>query len=455
LCSFIESTKAARHCIESTVHDGPIPEPNLAHSYTLSELIDIAESASPQGRIAWAAAKHSLEVAGINQALYLPIINLAVRGSDARSIVPFPKPIAPRGYVTVEEPIAEGRVEMQYVLLDFARGAKIDASKALELATTLRLGRMHQTIANDTSVAFYKAQEAASHLDAARTILATAQTLLDNSQMQFNNGRATLPDLLNAQAGVAEAGFDVATAQGEVKKSKLALTEIVGFEPTINLDLESATYAPPEDIEDTVEEVIHTAWKSRPDLLARADEVRNSASELRQARAAYLPTIDLRASGGPTATWPTADFGQLGYANVSTWSAAASLNWEIFNGARRHAVQAASADHIAAVEKLRATKDAVTRQVWDTYVDYQTSVNQVHSSQSFLAAAQTSYDSSLDAYRYGVRSLVDVVQAERQLAQARFAVVRSQSQLMQSAVALDYAASSLVHHDTSSSGVHP
>ena len=92
-------------------------------------------------------------------------------------------------------------------------------------------------------------------------------------------------------------------------------------------------------------------------------------------------------------------------------------------------------------------QDSVTRQVWDAYIDYQTAIEQEHSSQSFLVAAQTSYESSLDAYKYGVRSLVDVVEAERQLAQARLAVVRSQAQFMQSAVSLSYATGDLLQHN--------
>ncbi len=77
------------------------------------------------------------------------------------------------------------------------------------------------------------------------------------------------------------------------------------------------------------------------------------------------------------------------------------------------------------------------------------------SSESFLSAAQTSYDSSLDAYKYGVRSLVDVVQAERQLAQARLATVSSYAQLMQSAVSLGYAVGDMLHGNPPSQGVHP
>jgi len=82
-------------------------------------------------------------------------------------------------------------------------------------------------------------------------------------------------------------------------------------------------------------------------------------------------------------------------------------------------------------------------------------VEQQHSSQTFLSASEISYDSSLDAYKYGVRSLVDVVQAERQLAQARLAVVRSQAQLLQSAATLSYATGDLLQRNTTLPGVHP
>jgi outer membrane protein len=454
-CQTIITTQDAKRCIGSARPAAPIPELEPTHIYTLPELIDIAETSSPQGRIAWAAAKRSMARAGVEQALYLPLITLAIQGSDVRAIVPFPKPLAPRGYVTVEQPIAASQLELEYTLLDFARGSKVDASKALQLASTLNLSRIHQGIAYRTSSQFFKAQEARGHLAAAQTILKTAETLLENSQSQFDNGRATLPDLQNAQAGVAEARFDFATASGEVKKANLALTETIGVEPSANIELQAQQTDMPGSIDASVDTLIHAAWNSRPDLLARVQQLRSSKNSCKTARAAYLPTVGLSATGGQTATWPTADFGQLGYANVSTWSVAAKLRWEVFNGARRHEVEAAQAEQLSTSEELRETKDAVTRQVWETYVDYQTALDQVKASQSFLTAAQTSYDSSLDAYKFGVRSLVDVVQAERQLAQARLTDVRSRAQLMQSAVALSYATGNLPQSALATQGVQP
>ena len=455
-CSSVTSTRDAARCIGSVRPSAPIPALDPHHIYTLPELIDIAETASPEGRIAWATAKHSLETTGIDRALYLPILTFAAQGSDDRFIFPFPEPIAPRGYVTVSEPIAYAQLQFEYSLLDFGRGPKLDGSKALEIASSLRLGRIHQTLAYNTATQFYRVQSAVGELDAAGIILQTAETLLSNAQSQFDNGRATLPDVANARAGAAEARYNLASAQGEVQKAKLALTETIGVEPTTEIEIvpqDSANL--PGALDTSVEDLVQTAWKSRPDLLARAQELRNAKDATRIARSAYLPSFKLSAAGGQTNVWPSEDYGVLGPASVTTWSAQGSLTWEVFNGARKHELAAARAEQRAAGEEQRATQDSVTRQVWEAYVDYQTAAEQQRSAQSFLAAAQTSYDSSLDAYKYGVRSLVDVVQAEGQLAQARLTSVRSIAQLMQSAVALSYASGDLLRTNPAPRGVHP
>jgi outer membrane protein len=455
-CSTITSTRDAARCIGSVRPAAPIPVLDPHHTYTLPELIDISETASPEGRIAWATAKHSLENTGIDRALYLPILTFAAQGSDARFIVPFPEPIAPRGYVTVGEPIASAQLQFEYTLLDFGRGPKLDGSKALEIASSLRLGRIHQTLAYDTATQFYRVQSAVGELEAAKIILQTAETLLENAQSQFDNGRATLPDVENARAGAAEARYNLASAQGEVQKAKLTLTEAIGVEPSADINIIAQDNTDlPGALSTSVEDLVQTAWKSRPDLLARAQDLRQAKDASRTARASYLPSASLSAAGGQTNTWPSADYGVLGPASLPTWSVEAKLSWQVFNAARKHEVAAALADQQAVSEEQRATQDSVTRQVWEAYVDYQTAAEQQRSAQSFLAASQTSYDSSLDAYKYGVRSLVDVVQAESQLAQARLAAVRSIAQLMQSAVALSYASGDLLRPSTAPSGVRP
>jgi outer membrane protein TolC len=50
----------------------------------------------------------------------------------------------------------------------------------------------------------------------------------------------------------------------------------------------------------------------------------------------------------------------------------------------------------------------------------------------------------LDAYQYGVKNLVDVVTAEKQLAQARLSSVSARSQLFLQAVSLEFVTGNLL-----------
>ena len=117
-CGIILTTKDTSRCIGAVRTAIPIPRLLDGHVYDLSELIDIAETSSPEGWIAWTNAKRALENVGVDRALYLPLLTFAAQGSDTRIIFPFPKPLAPRCYGTVEEPLAQAQLKLQYSLLD-------------------------------------------------------------------------------------------------------------------------------------------------------------------------------------------------------------------------------------------------------------------------------------------------------------------------------------------------
>jgi outer membrane protein len=65
---------------------------------------------------------------------------------------------------------------------------------------------------------------------------------------------------------------------------------------------------------------------------------------------------------------------------------------------------------------------------------------------ALLESANTAYSASLDAYKYGVKNLVDVVTAENQLARARLSNVSARSELFLEAVNLEFATGNLLRN---------
>ena len=97
-----------------------------------------------------------------------------------------------------------------------------------------------------------------------------------------------------------------------------------------------------------------------------------------------------------------------------------------------------------AAEELRAGQDEVTRATWMAFVQYKTALRQRQAAHALLTAAESSYASSLDAYHYGVKNLIDLEHAESQLAEARLADVEAHSSLLTSAANLGYTTGTLL-----------
>jgi outer membrane protein TolC len=88
--------------------------------------------------------------------------------------------------------------------------------------------------------------------------------------------------------------------------------------------------------------------------------------------------------------------------------------------------------------------DRATREVWTAYINFRSALRKNEAAIALLESANTSYSASLDAYNSGVRNLIDVVTAEKQLAQARLSGVSARSQLFLEAVDLEFVTGNLL-----------
>jgi outer membrane protein TolC len=428
---------------EATVTLDPV------HPYTLAELIDIAEHHNPATRTIWERAKQKARELGLAKSAYYPELDgLAVLG-DKRSVNPFPKPLAPRGYVMVEVPVVEPEVTLQYLIFDFGkREGTVDAAKAERLAAGADVIQVNQSLAFRVASAYYQLVTAQERLQAARDTLRTAQTTDDAAENRLNRGIATLPDVLNARAEASQATFDEESADGDEKIARVTLTETVGADPSPNIVIDSQKNAPlPESLTMSIDALIDRAMRNRPELMAQTLRIRSAEARVRAARAEYKPQIVLSGSVAQTSVWPTADYGQLGSASEPTWSVALGIRWRIFDGgARKNELLIAESKHREAEDELTAEHDQTTREVWTAYIAFRTALRKQDAAVALLESANASYSASLDAYKYGVKNLVDVVTAEQQLAQARLSSVAARSGLFIEAVNLEFATGNLLRN---------
>ena len=178
-----------------------------------------------------------------------------------------------------------------------------------------------------------------------------------------------------------------------------------------------------------------------------AAEIRAADDEVLAAKSDFKPRFFATADVAQTSLWPMASEGTLGSASRPTWAATVGLQWRLFDGGAR-------SNHVAATESKRRElqdevtekRDQATREVWSSYINFHTALRKHQAATAAFEAANESYSASLDAYNFGVRNLVDVVTAEKQLALARLSTVSARSQLFLEAVGLEFVTGNLLRN---------
>src|SRR5262249_54575295 len=151
----------------------------------------------------------------------------------------------------------------------------------------------------------------------------------------------------------------------------------------------------------------------------------------------FYPKVALDANGG----WAGLDvsipnspyFG----GGEAVYGGGISVQLPIFDGfARKKKLEIAESEARDAEAKLAESRDAVIREVWKAHTDLETAVRKQESAAKLLAAAESAFTASVDAYRQGVGTYVDVASAQRGVTTARSVSVETRSAIHTSAAAL-------------------
>jgi outer membrane protein len=121
------------------------------------------------------------------------------------------------------------------------------------------------------------------------------------------------------------------------------------------------------------------------------------------------------------------------------------LRWNLFDGARReYRIAQANADKKGAQAQIDALRDKIADEVWGAYTNMRTALRQQQAAAALLTASQESYEAAHESYGYGVRSLLDVVSAQKALAQARSEDVSARTQLLLTVTNLAFQTADLI-----------
>ncbi len=391
--------------------------PDGGKRYSLAELADMAERQNPETRVAWERARIQAAQVGVARSALLPTLAGVVLGQTLRQGVLFGT-----SFVRQTEGIGEVALELDYTVFDYgARQRELSAAHDELFAANFAFNNTHLTVLYRVTDAYYRLLAAIGQVAAAEANLKNARTVSENVDARLAQGLATLPDSLEARAAAAQAEYDLASLEGARQIALGDLLTVIGLPVTTVLGVQPLEeLAPPAVDEESAEQAIDRALEQRPDLLEQVARIRAADTRIGEARSAYFPRVSFSGNLGRLRAYGEQDLLPGTYAASGVWNAQLNLNWTLFDGGRRASELArAHAERREAAAELDVQRDQAEDQVWAAYANMKTSLAQQRAAQALLEASTTSYNAAVESYGLGVRNLLDVVQAQRTLAQAR------------------------------------
>jgi NodT family efflux transporter outer membrane factor (OMF) lipoprotein len=150
----------------------------------------------------------------------------------------------------------------------------------------------------------------------------------------------------------------------------------------------------------------------RPDVASAERTVAEANAQIGVARAAWFPTLTLNASAGYEGTSVT----RLITPSDFFWSIGASLGETVFDaGKRKAADEAAWANYRAMAANYRETVLTAFQQVEDNLAALRVLSSETQQQEVAVRASQKSFDLSMDQYRAGIASYLNVITAQETL----------------------------------------
>jgi adhesin transport system outer membrane protein len=378
-----------------------------APAQPLAEAVRQALARNPE---VLAAAANARAVEGqIDQARsgYFPTLDLSVSGG--RENVDNPG-LRAQGLGNRELARDDAAVTVRQMLFDgFQTSQRTTQQEQRLVSARSRLGEAMDDVAARTVDAYLETLRADELLDLARGNERAHLTTLEKTQLRLQQKVGSQADVHQSDARLAVARSAIVQREGNVRDADARVVRLLGHPPR-----GARRPGSPPRLPATQGNAVEEALSNHPSVKAAEAEFEAATAAIEAARAAYFPRLDLELT---RAQRHNTD-GVTGTGNEA--SAMLVLRFNAFRGGSDQAqVREQTERRVAAREVLENTRRAVTEGVVRAWV----ALEAARSALTYFSQHVSSTVEVLQSYRaqfdLGRRSLLDVLNAENELFQAR------------------------------------
>ena len=391
-----------------------------ARPISLEEAVRLAQQNSPLTVQARNANRTSESAVRASLAQFLPTAAFSYTGNQAGGTqfvqgTPVPTTGLPWSY--------SRSLSSNFTLYDGGqRNYNLRAAQAnLESAGANEVAQRY-SVALTVKTQYFNVLAANEQLAASKQLLEQAQQQLTVASAKMKAGVATLADSLTSAIAVGNAKLSILTAENSLRNANAALTRLVASPVMV-----TATLA---DTMDTGKVELDEAQLLS--MVSDGPSVRQSTQALEAARAQhkaattpYMPTLALNASYGQNPK-QSQNFNFGGGPTATSTRFGLSLNYTIFNNyTREQSLLVARVNAENAEANLRDAKALVVQNLTTFLSNYRTAQSTIELQLLTIQSAREALRVVQQRYNLGTSSLLEVLQAETTLDNARAQLINA------------------------------
>ena len=433
----------------------PDVDPN--HTYTLPELISIAQLANPVTRAAWQRALEAAAAVGVAEGAYVPILSAdvlagyAVTSANAPGVVVPPLINLEPGTVTTSGYQVAPGLAVKWLLFDFGgRDAVLAQTQQLSFAANVNFNLAHQELIYEVARAYFQYSASRAQTRINRESLENAKVVQSAAEARLGQGVATTMEVSQAKQVVAQAKFDLTQAEGTERATYQELLAAMGISPTTKLKVADIAKRPlPRAVPADLETLITDSLQRRPDVQAAFARVKANKQGIAAAEAEFLPKVALTGTVNRTyGSYEVNDSRFPGSTTLDTNQPNAALliglSFPIYDGGmRKSRLEAAEAQAAAAEQEFTELQNRAAQEIVTAYDVLRTALSGSAAASELVRAARTNNEAALDYYKNGLGTLSEISITQTGLLKALFAEAQARSSVFGAAATLAFATGQL------------
>jgi outer membrane protein len=388
--------------------------PRIAAADDLLSAYELALQADPEYQAAIAAHQAALEVAPQSRAALLPSIGLSGLASRDRYD---PRGEGKTSYATNQT----YSVSLRQAIYQRASILQLEQADSSIAQADAQLAAARQDLLLRVATRYFLVLGAQDNVEFVQADKEAVGRTLEQAQKRFEVGLAAITDTLDAQARYDIAVSDEINALKLLDDAREALREVTGelpMDPEV-LKSEIPLLKPePEDLN----EWVTAATDQNPLLLAAIAATQVAKQEIQVQNSGHYPSLDLTADY----SYRDTEFGGFSTLKRNDSAIGLELTLPIYQGGLiTSRTRQSRYTYTQTREEEDKQRRSTERSARDTYRGVISGISKVEALQHAVVSNEKAVESAEAGFQVGTRSIVDVLDAQRELLRARRDYARS------------------------------